>query len=64
VTKVDGQLIDNAAALAAAVQSRAPGVNAILAVIDPSGDHRTIQISLGTDQGLPPSPMGAEGVDI
>lgn len=65
VTKVDGQLIDNAAALAAAVQSKAPGVNTILAVIDPSGEHRTIRVSLGTDQGLAPSPIDAEeGVDI
>jgi S1-C subfamily serine protease len=65
VTKVDGQLIDSAATLAAAVQSKAPGIKAVLAITDPSGDHTTIQIYLGTDQGVPPSPFETtEGVDI
>jgi putative serine protease PepD len=65
VTNVDGQVIENAEALKAAVQSTAPGVSATLAVIDPSGDHRTIHISLGTDQGLPRSPIEAdEGIDV
>jgi len=50
ITKVDDQLIGSANALVAAVQSKAPGAQTSLRVIDPSGDHRTVLITLGTDQ--------------
>jgi putative serine protease PepD len=50
ITKVDDHLIESADALDAAVQSKAPGAQTSLGVIDPSGDHRTVLITLGTDQ--------------
>jgi putative serine protease PepD len=51
VTKVDDQVIQNAGALSAAVQSRAPGARVTVGFIDPSGDLRTVLVTLGTDQG-------------
>jgi putative serine protease PepD len=51
VTKVDDQVIQNAGALCAAVQSQAPGARVTVRFIDPSGDLRTVLITLGTDQG-------------
>ena len=51
ITKVDGHLIGSADALTAAVQSRAPGAHTSLGFIDPSGGHRTVLVTLGTDQG-------------
>jgi putative serine protease PepD len=51
VTKVDDQEIQNAGALCAAVQSRAPGARVAVGFIDPSGDPRTVVVTLGTDQG-------------
>jgi putative serine protease PepD len=51
VTKVDDQEIQNAGALCAAVQSRAPGARVVVGFIDPSGDPGTVLVTLGTDQG-------------
>jgi len=51
VTKVDDQVIQNAGALWAAVQSQAPGARVTVGFIDPSGDLRTVLVTLGTDQG-------------
>jgi putative serine protease PepD len=51
ITKVDGHLIGSADALIAAVQSKAPGARTSLGFVDPSGDHRTVLVTLGTDQG-------------
>ena len=52
VTKVDDHMIGNADALVAAAQSKAPGAQMRLKFVDPSGDQRTVLITLGTDQGL------------
>ncbi|MDT5102654.1 MAG: putative serine protease PepD, partial [Mycobacterium sp.] len=51
ITKVDDQVIQNAGALCAAVQSQAPGARVTEGFIDPSGDPRTVLVTLGTDQG-------------
>jgi putative serine protease PepD len=51
ITKVDGHAIGSAEALVAAVQSKAPGAQMSLGFVDPSGDHRTVLVTLGTDQG-------------
>jgi putative serine protease PepD len=51
VTKVDDQVIQDAGALCAAVQSQAPGARVTVGFIDPSGDPRTVLVTLGTDQG-------------
>jgi putative serine protease PepD len=51
VTKVDDHMIGNADALVAAAQSRAPGAQMRLDFVDPSGDQRTVLVTLGTDQG-------------
>jgi putative serine protease PepD len=51
ITKVDDQMIGNAGALVAAVQSKAPGARMRLNFVDPSGDYRTVLVTLGTDQG-------------
>lgn len=50
VTKVDDHVIGSADALAAAVQSKAPGTHTSLGIVDPSGGHRTVLVTLGTDQ--------------
>jgi putative serine protease PepD len=49
--KVDDHMIESADALVAAVQSRAPGAETSLGIIDPSGDHRALLVTVGTDQG-------------
>jgi putative serine protease PepD len=49
VTKVDHQVINNAGALVAAVQTKAPGVTVTLEYLDPTGVSRTAQVVLGTD---------------
>jgi putative serine protease PepD len=49
VTKVDHQMIDNAEALVAAVQVKAPGVTVTLGYLDPTGISRTAHVVLGTD---------------
>jgi len=51
VTKVDDQVIQNGGALYAAVQSQAPGARVTVGFIDPSGDPRSVLVTLGTDQG-------------
>ena len=51
VTKVDDQVIRSANGLVAAVQSRAPGTSVTLAFADTSGNRRTVEVKLGTDQG-------------
>ena len=42
ITKVDDQVIQNAGALCAAVQSQTPGARVTVGFIDPSGDPRTV----------------------
>ncbi|MCW2651414.1 MAG: hypothetical protein JWR32_2390 [Mycobacterium sp.] len=51
VTKVDDQVIQNAGALCAVVQSQGPGARVTVGFIDPSGDPRTVLVTFGTDQG-------------
>jgi len=52
VTKVDDQVIENAGALYAAVQSHAPGTTMPVRFIDTSGGNpRTVLITLGVDRG-------------
>jgi putative serine protease PepD len=51
ITKVDDHAIGSADALAAAVQSKAPGTQTSLGFIDPFGGHRTVLVTLGTDRG-------------
>jgi putative serine protease PepD len=53
VTKVDDQVIQNAGALYAAVQSQAPGTRMAVTFIDPAGGPRTVLVTLGTDRGEP-----------
>lgn len=53
VTNVDGQVVDGADALVAAVQSKAPGEKVTVTYRDASGADRTSQITLGTDQTPP-----------
>jgi putative serine protease PepD len=50
VTKVDNQVIDDADALAAAVQSKAPGNKVTVDYLDATGVTRSAQVLLGTDQ--------------
>jgi putative serine protease PepD len=51
VTRIDDQPIPNAESLAAIVQSKAPGTQVTMAFLDPSGDARTVTVTLGTDAG-------------
>jgi putative serine protease PepD len=51
ITKVDDHVIGSANALVAAVRSQAPGAQITLGLVDPSGDHRTVRVTLGTDRG-------------
>jgi putative serine protease PepD len=51
VTRIDDQPTPNAESLAAIVQSKAPGTHVTMAFFDPSGDARTVTITLGTDAG-------------
>jgi putative serine protease PepD len=60
ITKVDEQVINNADALVAAVQSKAPGATIALDYLDPSGGPRTAQVLLGTDQGQQLNPLAPE----
>jgi putative serine protease PepD len=53
VINVDGQVVDGADALVAAVQSKAPGEKVTVTYRDASGADRTAQITLGTDQTAP-----------
>jgi putative serine protease PepD len=50
VVKVDDQLIDDADALAAAVQSQAPGALVTVDYLDPTGVAQSTRVLLGTDQ--------------
>jgi putative serine protease PepD len=50
VTKVDNQVIDDANALTAAVQSKAPGNMVTVDYLDATGVTRSAQVRLGTDQ--------------
>ena len=51
ITKVDDHAIGSADALAAAVQSKSPGAQTRLGIVDSSGSHQTVLVTLGTDQG-------------
>jgi putative serine protease PepD len=51
ITKVDDHVIESADALAAAIQSKAPGAQTRLGIVDLSGGRRTALVTLGTDQG-------------
>ncbi len=51
VTRVDGHVIASGSALVATVQSRAPGSSVTLVFTDTSGNSRTVEVNLGTDQG-------------
>jgi putative serine protease PepD len=50
VTKVDDRRVNSADGLVAAVRSRAPGDKVTLTYVDPSGDSRTVQVTLGKAQ--------------
>jgi putative serine protease PepD len=50
VTKVENQVIQTGKALIAAVQSRAPGAWVTLVFSDTSGNARSIEVKLGTDE--------------
>ena len=50
ITKIDQQIVENADAFVAAVQSRAPGTRATVGIIDPSGRQGTVDIILSSDQ--------------
>ena len=51
VTSIDDQPIPDAGSLAAIVQSKAPGTRVAVAFFDPSGDARTVTVTLETDAG-------------
>lgn len=51
ITQFDDHMIGSAEALVAAVHSKAPGAQTSQAFVDPSGGHRTVLVTLGTDQG-------------
>jgi putative serine protease PepD len=50
VTKVDDRTVNSADALVAAVRSKAPGDKITLTYKDPSGDSKTVQVTLGKAQ--------------
>jgi putative serine protease PepD len=50
VTKVDDRTVNSADALVAAVRSKAPGEKVTLTFKDPSGDSKTVQVTLGKAQ--------------
>ncbi|MDT5131572.1 MAG: putative serine protease PepD, partial [Mycobacterium sp.] len=50
ITKVGDQVIDSTNALTAAVQSHAPADTVSVNYVIPSGDTRTAQVTLGTDE--------------
>jgi putative serine protease PepD len=47
VTKVDDRTIASADALVAAVRSRAPGDKVTLTYLDPSGNPKSVEVTLG-----------------
>jgi putative serine protease PepD len=51
VTRIDDQPTPNAESLAAIVQSEAPGTHVTMTFFDPSGDARTVTVTLDTDAG-------------
>jgi putative serine protease PepD len=51
VTRIDNEPTPNAESLIAIVQSTAPGTPVTIAYFDPSGDARTVTVTLGTDAG-------------
>jgi putative serine protease PepD len=51
VTEAGDHVIDSGNALIAAVQSRAPGTSIALAFTDTAGNHRAVEVTLGTDGG-------------
>jgi putative serine protease PepD len=51
VTRIDDQPTPNAESLAAIVQSEAPGTHVMMTFFDPSGDARTVTVTLETDAG-------------
>ncbi len=51
VTKIDDERIASGETLLAAVQAIEPGEQVTLEFTDGSGDSRTVQVNLGTDQG-------------
>ncbi|HEY6573620.1 MAG TPA: trypsin-like peptidase domain-containing protein, partial [Mycobacterium sp.] len=51
VTRIDDQPTPDAESLTAIVQSKAPGTQVTMAFVDPSGDARTVTVTLGTDAG-------------
>lgn len=51
VTEVGDQVIESGNALVAVVQSRAPGALVTLAFTDTAGNHRAVEVTLGTDEG-------------
>ena len=50
VTAVDDQVIASGDAVIAAVQSKAPGTTLPLTFTDTAGNHRAVEVNLGTDQ--------------
>ena len=50
VTKVDDRTVNSADALVAAVRSKAPGDKVTLTFKDPSGDSKSVQVTLGKAQ--------------
>ena len=50
VTKVDDRTVNSADSLVAAVRSKAPGDKVTLTYKDPSGDSKTLQVTLGKAQ--------------
>jgi putative serine protease PepD len=50
VNAVGDQVIASGNALVAAVQSKAPGTTVTLTFIDTAGNHRAVEVNLGTDQ--------------
>lgn len=48
VTKIDDRMIDGAEGLVAAVRSKAPGDTVALTYLDPSGNAKTTEVTLGT----------------
>ena len=60
VTKIEDQVIESGNALVATVQSRAPGASVTLVFTDTSGNRRTVEVNLGTDQGRQSSRQRAQ----
>ncbi len=50
MTAVDDQVIASGDAVIAAVQSKAPGTTVTLTFTDTAGNHRAVEVNLGTDQ--------------